>query len=402
MADGVDEAERNDAPPRERSAGAELRRLRATAGAPAEEMKDVLRLALSDRNASTRREAFDFLSERFPGAPEFEAAVLEAAWKDPGPDVRAAAVLAARFYPGEAALAATLDALKAPAARREATRCLRVSSRPGLARRLLGELEASLDARDPDWTCAVLRALSLSRDLEIARKAAALVDTHGSDAAELVAASDDPALLRQLADRARSRDPGVRRRAVVAAFKLGPDEAYARLAPLVLGPERPSSEMIAQAREILSEARRWPDRRWPRLATEVVEARAGLRTGERVKELLGGAELPRGYPIEHLLSALAGFAYAPALPSLWQILQAGRLETYGLVSTIAQIGGPKAFLPLLEASLPWLDAALANLFERLADGPARIAETRGLAEGRPGHAALRHLLSRLERRFSAS
>lgn len=381
--------------------GGDLLGLRASDGRTVGEMKDVLRQALADRRGAARREAFELLAERFPGAPEFEAAVLEAAWKDPAPEVRGAAVLAARFYSGEGALAATLDALKTPEARREAVRCLRVSGRPGLARRLLGELEASLDAREPDWTCAVLRALSLSRDPEIARKAAALVDTHGPDAAELVASSDDPGLLRPLAERVRSRHPGVRRRAVVAAFKLGADEAFVRLAPLVLGAERPSSEMIAQAREVLSEARRWPDRRWPRLVLEIVEARAGLRVGDRVKELLGSAELPRGYPIEHLLSALAEFRYAPALPSLWLILQAGRLETYGLVSTIARIGGPQAYVPLLQAALPWLDAALANLFETLADGPARVVETRGLAEARPGHAGLAHLLSRLERKFSA-
>lgn len=353
-----------------------------------------LRRALAEGSSAQRREAFERLIERYPGAPDFEGLVLETAWRAPEPELRAAAVLAARFYGSEAALAATLDALKSPAARREATRVLRVSSRPGLSARLLGELEAALIARDAEWSRAVLRALSLRREPEIARLATTLLDSHGEDAAVLVLASDDPDLLRSLADRVHSRDPGTRVRAVEAAFKLGADAAFARLSPLLAGPERPSSERVAQAREILSEARRGGDERWPRLALEIVEARAGLREPSTL----------RGFPIEHLLSALGEFGYAPALPSLWTILKAGRLETYPLVAAIARIEGPDAFARLLAAAAPWLDAALGELFLEIADGPARAVDVRGLLARLPAGAAARvpleRLLSRLESRYN--
>lgn len=358
-----------------------------------------LRRMFAESGPRARKEAFDLLCRRHPGAPEFEAAVLEAAWRDPVPEVRAAAVLAARFYPGEGALAAILEALKSDDARREATRVLRVSSRPDLGRRLLSELDAALAADDLPWGVAILRALSLRRDPEVAAKAVELLDSHGEDAAALVLGSGDPAALRVLASKVLSPDPGLMAKAVEAAFRLGSDEAFERLAPLLLAPERPTSGTMSRAREILSEARRWPDVRWAELALEIVEARAGARIGERVRALLGDAELPRGYPVEHLLVALGEFRHAPARAPLWAILEAGRMETYNLVATLFRLEGPEAYLPLLRASLPWLDAALANLFTSLATEPARVGELRGLLAVQPSNARLAGILAALERKF---
>ncbi|HEX7896767.1 MAG TPA: hypothetical protein VF950_03350 [Planctomycetota bacterium] len=373
--------------------------------APAESdgLVEILHRAIAEGGTASRKEAFEILADRLKGAPEFETEVLEAAWKDPVPEVRAAAVLAARYYSSEAALAAILEALKTDDARREATRSLRVSSRPGLARRLLAELDEALGAGDPEWSRAILRALTCHADPDVQRKAVTLLDSHGREAAELVAASDDPDALRALAGRVDAKDPRVMAKAVEAAFKLGADEAYDRLAPILVGKDRPTSEAVARAREVLSEARRSSDPRWPALILEIVEARAGLGMGERVKALLGGAELKHGFPVEHLLSALPELDGAEAR-RLWTILErGGRLETYGLVLAIARIEGPPAWLPLLKRALPWLDASLANLFGQLAGEPARVVDVRGLLASLPpddgSRRNLEKLLALLERKF---
>lgn len=348
--------------------------------------------ALAAGDVAARVDALARLCERYPGAPEFERAVLEAAWQASVPELRAAAVLAARYYPSEGALAATLDAMKSDAARREATRVLRVSSRPGLTERLLAELDDAVASRDRAWSRALLRALSLRREPEVARRAASLLDSHGPDAAALLVWSEEPALLRMLADRIGSRDPGLRVRAVEAAFKLGADEAWTRLSPFVLRPERPTSDEIALVREIFAEARRWNDERWPRLALEVVDARVSGRAGGSARELLGGGELLKGYPIEPFLSALGDFAYAPAAPALWAALEAGRLETYPLAAAIARVEGPAAYARLLLACVPWMDAPLAQLFVDLAEGPGRARDLENVLAALPaGHAARRSL-----------
>jgi hypothetical protein len=364
-------------------------------------LAEELRRVLAEGEVPARLEAFSLLCERFPGAPEFERAVLDAAWTAGVPELRAAAVLAARYYPSEAALAATLDAMKSGVGRREATCVLRVSSRPGLSARLLEELDAAVAARDRAWSRALLRALSLRREPEVARRAAGLLDSHGADAAALLSRSDEPALLGMLADRVGSRDPGLRARAVEAAFKLGPVEAWERLSPFVLRPERPSSDEVALIREVFAEARRWNDERWPRLALEVVEARAGGRAGGSARTLLGGEELPEDYPIEPFLAALADFAYAPAGPALWAALEAGRLDAYPLASAIAKIEGPGIYPRLLLACAPWMDAPLAQLFFEIAEGADRARDVEDVLSALPAGHAARRSLERLRLRLSA-
>jgi hypothetical protein len=234
------------------------RRLRALVAIEKENALSLLEQAVSEGTADMREAAMDAIADHVPGRPEFEKHALEAIRKEKSADIRRAAVRALAGSSSAEALELLLEAIDKANTTGAASQALHASKHPDASKRLLAKLQEALALKIPkakgsdkekekskaeaqrkeEIVKAILYSLQGHKLPEIAGAALELMEEYGDTAAWAALNSADRAQLERIADTIGGDEPDLYRVAAAAAFRLGDDEAFKRLAPLFKSKEK--------------------------------------------------------------------------------------------------------------------------------------------------------------------
>jgi hypothetical protein len=387
------------------------RRLKALVAVEKAGARALVEQALREGSAEMRQAALEAIAHHLPGVPEFEPMVLDLVEKERAGDVRRAAVGALRGYGSDASLEALLAAVDDERTLDEATEALADSKHPRVAERLLARLAAAVEgagarvkrgdkdgekAREKNKRIAValLTALADHEDARIVPAARALIEAFGAAAAIAMLRSATKDDLRALADRLKGDDEGLFAVAAAAAIRLGPDEAFERLSPLLKAKDRDSK--LGQAR---LQALAFPQTKEHR--------EAGFEpSGERwVKALLDAVKAkPRA---AHAVTLLGHTRDPRAVEPLLGFLDSEKKSDDAMreiVGALIATGDPRAvdaLLRLLGDKARRYSWTVSRGIEELADAGAvsKVRDAVVAMGDKPGGYYLKYLLNRLERKF---
>jgi hypothetical protein len=387
------------------------RRLKALVAVEKEAARALVEQALREGSAEMRQAALEALALHLPGVPEFEPMVLGLVEKERATAVRSAAVGALRGYGSDASLEALLAGVDDDRTLHEATRALADSKHPRVVERLLARLAAAVDgagarvkkgdkdgeirrARHKRAAEAILTALADHEDARIVPAASALVDDFGAVAAVATLRSAGKDDLRALADRLGGDDKDLFAVAAAAAIRLGPDEAFERLSPLLkakdrqskLGEARLHALLFPQTRAHREEAYEPSGERWVKALLDAVRSKP---RPEYAVTLLGRTRDPRA--VEPLLALLEAEKKNDAASQ----------EVVGALIATRDARAVDALVRLLGEKARRYSWAVSRGIEELADAStvSKVRDAVVAMGDKPGAYYLKHVLSRLERKF---
>jgi HEAT repeat protein len=416
-----------------RGGSPDARRLEALVAVEKAGAQDVVLQAFREGKPPVRAAALDAIADYLPGRAELEQPVLDVVAREKTQAVRRAAVRALAGYSSEASLEALLGTLDVDYARHAAAEALGRSTHPRAVARLMELLDEALappkkskPAKD-EATAAkskgkagaakkpaaapsakearverearitlLLGALRPHKEPAIAARAIELLDEFGLPAARAVLESGSPAQLARVADLLEGKDESLYEPAVIAAGRLGADEAFQRLSRGFRAGDT-TKQGLKRADAILGSLEPGGDPRWSKLLIPLLKSDSGPLVAKAATALgkLGDKE---AVPV--LIAAL-GSKHPPGTKS-------------AMIEALGQLGDGRAIDPILEALGASVDYYLRWSAQRailaIAD-PASVEKVRTVtvkAQAAPSKTGsgwggkvwmLTHLLAELERRF---